>query len=202
MKKSVLFGIFCLTLTGFGFAQALVAEGMGSWYDEGIGLFASHASLPFGAELIVTNLENGKRIAVHVGGRIPQDRRWIVDLSPAAADILGMNASGFTPIRIEEVVRVAAAPKVLRVTSVRNFHQNGRAVIQPAGMELTAGHPSLTMGRQVRITNRANGQRVVATVKSRVRASADRIVEVSQAVAQALGARGSYIDVMVDSIDN
>jgi rare lipoprotein A (peptidoglycan hydrolase) len=205
MKKNLFLSVFCITLIGSGFAQQaqpLVAEGMGSWYDAGSGLFASHASLPFGTELVVTNLGNGKQVTVQVGGRIPQDRRWIVEISPAAADVIEMNDLGFTQVRIEQVVKAAAASKAMRTTSVRNFHQNGRAVILSTGAELTAGHPSLTMGRQVRITNRANGQRVVATVKNRVRASTERIVEISRAVAVALGARGTHIDVLVDSVDN
>jgi rare lipoprotein A (peptidoglycan hydrolase) len=206
MKKNYLFGVFCVFLVGPLFAQQapqpLVVEGMGSWYDDGSGLFASHASLPFGTELVVTNLDNGKQVTVQVGGRIPQDRRWIVELSPAAADVIDMNGMGFTPVRIEEVVKVVAASKALRVTRVRNFHQNGKAVILLSGAEFTAGHPSLSMGRQVRITNQANGQRVVATVKNRVRASSERVVEISRAVAVALGARGTHIDVLVDSVDN
>jgi rare lipoprotein A (peptidoglycan hydrolase) len=204
MKKIVLLGVFCLVFIGSGFAQQdqpLRAEGRGSWYDEGSGLFASHASLPFGTELIVTNLDNGKQVTVQVGGRIPEDRLWIVEVSPAAADTIEMNDMGFTPVRIEQVVKVAAS-KALRAAIIRNFHQDGRAAILSSGAELTAGHPSLTMGRQVRITNRANGQRVVATVKNRVRASTERIVEVSRAVATALGARGNHIDVQVDSVDN
>lgn len=203
MKKYLLSGMFFLALIGFGSAQqtTLVAEGMGSWYDDGSGFFASHSSLPFGTELIVTNMDNGKQVTVQVGGRIPQDRRWILDISPAAADVIEMNGIGFTQIRIEQVVKAPAAAKALRVTSVRNFHQNGRATVLSSGVDLTAGHPSLSMGRQVQITNRANGQKVVVTVKNRVRASKERIVEISRAVAQALGARGALIDVLVDSVD-
>jgi rare lipoprotein A len=115
-------------------AQPLRVEGMGYWYDQGSGLYASHATLPFGTEIVVTNLDNGKQVTVQVGGRIPQDPRWIVDLSPQAADALEMNDMGFTRVRIEEVVKVSA-PKALRATSVRNFQQNGRAVILTAGTE-------------------------------------------------------------------
>ncbi|MDR2375615.1 MAG: septal ring lytic transglycosylase RlpA family protein [Treponema sp.] len=174
---------------------------MAYWYDQGSGLYASHATLPFGTELIVTNLDNGKQVTVRVGGRIPQDTRWIVDVSPQAADALEMNDIGFTRVRIEEVVKVATA-KALRTNSVRLFQQNGRAMILTSGTELTAGHPSLTMGRQIRITNRANGQVVVATIRNRVRASQDRIIEVSLAVARALGvSQGSYVNVTIESID-
>jgi rare lipoprotein A (peptidoglycan hydrolase) len=203
MKKLYLFLTLACAVSISGFSQTvgpLRAEGMAYWYDQGSGLYASHATLPFGTELIVTNLENGRQVTVQVGGRIPQDPRWILDISYQAADRLGMNDLGFTPVRVEEVVKTATV-KALRSNSVRNFQQNGRAVIM-AGSELIAGHPSLTMGRQVRITNRINGLVAVATVRSRVRASQDRIIEVSRAVAQALGvAQGTYLNVTVESID-
>jgi rare lipoprotein A len=194
---------FVLVVSGFGQqSQPLRAEGMGYWYEHGSGLYASHASLPFGTQIIVTNLDNGKRITVQVGGRIPEDRRWIVDLSSQAADALEMNEMGFTPVRIEEVVVAAAATKAMRVTSVRNFMQNGRAVILAAGTELTVGHPSMTIGRQMQITNRANGRRVIVTVRNRIRASQERIIEISHAVAEALGVpQGAFINVTVESVD-
>jgi rare lipoprotein A (peptidoglycan hydrolase) len=203
MNKAVYIGLlgFLITIPVFAQSQLVQAEGMGSWYETGTGLFASHASLPFGTELIVTNTANGKQVTVQVGGRIPQDRRWIVEISPQAADIIEMNDLGFTMVRIEEVPKVAVK-KSMRITSVRDFQQRGRATILAAGTELTAGHPSLNMGRQVQITNQANNRTVVATVRSRVRASQERIIEVSRAVAQALGvSRGTYIDVSIESVD-
>jgi rare lipoprotein A (peptidoglycan hydrolase) len=203
MLKKIVFGFFCIAAAVSGFAQQpLRAEGMGYWYESGSGLFASHANLPFGTRLVVTNLDNGKQVTVQVGGRIPEDRRWIVDLSPQAADALEMQDLGFTPVRIEEVVAVTTTTKALRVTSVRNFQQNGRAMILAAGTELTVGHPSMTIGRQMQITNRANGRRVIVTVKNRIRASLDRIVEISPTVAEALGvSQGVYINVSVESVD-
>jgi rare lipoprotein A (peptidoglycan hydrolase) len=204
VKKVVYAGLLGLALTFSVFAQQtqpVLADGMGSWYEDGAGLFASHASLPFGTELIITNLDTGKRVTVQVGGRIPQDRRWIVEVSPDAADILEMYEMGFTPVRIEEVVKVAQ-PKALRTTTVRNFQQSGRAVILASGTDLSAGHPSMNMGRQLQVTNRANGRRVVVTVNNRVRASTDRIIELSRAAALALGvSRGTTVDVNVESID-
>ncbi|MDR0731129.1 MAG: septal ring lytic transglycosylase RlpA family protein [Treponema sp.] len=202
--KKVLFSLVFVVLSVFVFSQEtqpLRMEGVGYWYDQGSGFYASHATLPFGTQLIVTNLDNGKRVTVQIGGRIPPDPRWIVDVSPQAADALEMNDMGFTRVRIEEVVKVASA-KALRASSVRLFQQNGRAMVLTGGTELTAGHPSLTMGRQIRITNRANGRVVVATIRNRVRASQDRIIEVSLAVARALGVpQGNYVNVTIESID-
>ncbi|MDR1443775.1 MAG: septal ring lytic transglycosylase RlpA family protein [Treponema sp.] len=204
MKKKFSFVLLYFVAAVFVFAQQpFKAEGMGYRYDEGSGLFASHASLPFGTRLVVTNLNNGKQVTVQVGGRIPQDTRWIVDLSPDAASLLEMNDIGFTPVRLEEMV-VTAVAKAPRASSsrFRDFQQNGRAVILPSGTELTAGHPSIAMGRKIQITNRANGRSVIVTVKNRVRASRDSVVEISQAAALALGiVRGGYADVTVESVD-
>jgi rare lipoprotein A len=209
MIKKILFGsisFLILVVSGFGQQiQPLRAEGMGSWYEHGSGLFASHASLPFGTQIIVTNLDNGKRIMVQVGGRIPEDRRWIVDLSPQAADALEMSDMGFTPVQIEEVVVAVVETKAMRVTGGRNFmriRQDGRAVILAAGTELTVGHPSIAIGRQMQITNQANGRRVIVTVRHRIRASQNHIIEISHAVAEALGVpRGVFVNVTVESID-
>jgi rare lipoprotein A (peptidoglycan hydrolase) len=203
MNKTIYAGLlgFLIAIPVFAQSQLVQAEGMGSWHEIGSGLFASHASLPFGTELIVTNTATGKQVTVQVGGRIPQDSRWIVEISSQAAEAIEMFDMGFTPVRIEEVPKVVVK-KAMRITSIRDFHQQGRATILTAGTELTAGHPSLSMGRQVQITNHANNLRVVATVRSRVRASQERIIEVSRAVAQALGvSRGVYIDVSIESVD-
>lgn len=204
MKKSLLSGVFLFALLSSVFAQRapFVAEGMGTWYDQGSGFYASHASLPFGTELIVTNKGNGKQVTVQVGGRIPQDLRWIIDISPDAANAIEMVDPHFTPVRIEQVVKAPVTTKALRTVHIRNFHQNGKAMVLPSGTELTAGHPSLPVGRQMQITNIANGQRVMVTVTNRIKASQTRIVEISRAAALVLGVRGTQVDVLLTSVDD
>jgi rare lipoprotein A len=179
--------------------KSSVAEGMASWYESSdTELNASHATYPFGTELIITNLENQQQVTVKVGGRIPADSRWIVDISPNAADKIGMNMSGFTRVRVEEVVKTAEKPKAMRAT-VRNFSQAGLAQVLASGNDLSAGHPSLAMGAQVKITNPANGRQVTLTVRNRIRASSQRVIELSKAAGDTLGMPRKPANVMIES---
>ncbi|MDR3191602.1 MAG: septal ring lytic transglycosylase RlpA family protein, partial [Treponema sp.] len=60
--------------------QNAAKEDMASWYESSdTELCVSHATYPFGTELLITNLENQRQVTVKVGGRIPEDPRWIVD---------------------------------------------------------------------------------------------------------------------------
>jgi rare lipoprotein A (peptidoglycan hydrolase) len=208
MKPFFFFWLFYFVLAMSGFAQQTQpysAEGGGYWNNNVSGFFASHASLPFGTLLLVTNLDNDKEVMVQVGGRIPEDPRWIVDISSQAAQALEMGEAGFTPVRIEEMVVNEPVTKVPRMTSasLRSFKQFGQAQIIASTTDLIAGHPSIAIGRQMRITNRATGQQVVVTVRNRIRASKDRVIEISGAVARALGMSGGegYINVNIETVD-
>ena len=55
---------------------------------------AAHKKLPFGTQLIVKNLENGKSVRVTVNDRGPYEDGRIIDLSYAAARKLGIISSG------------------------------------------------------------------------------------------------------------
>ncbi len=61
----------------------------------------AHMSLPFGTELLVTNLENGKTTTVQVNDRGPFVANRIIDLSRAAAEEIDMVTSGMAKVRIE-----------------------------------------------------------------------------------------------------
>jgi rare lipoprotein A (peptidoglycan hydrolase) len=174
-------------------------EGMASWYESpDTELYASHATYPFGTELIITNLENQRQVTVKVGGRIPADPRWIVDLSPNAAEKIGMNMIGFTRVKVEEAVKKAEKPKAIRAT-VRKFSQVGLAQVLTSGADLSAGHPSLALGAKVKITNPANGRQVTLTVRNRIRASAQRVIELSKAAGDTLGMSRKPSNVMIES---
>ena len=64
---------------------------------------AAHRTLPFGAVVRVTNLNNGKQTLVRVNDRGPFVANRIIDLSYAAAVALGMVGTGTAPVRIETV---------------------------------------------------------------------------------------------------
>ena len=59
----------------------------------------AHKSLPFGTELEVTHLSNGKSVAVRVNDRGPFVRGRVLDLSYAAAQKIGLVGSGHAPVR-------------------------------------------------------------------------------------------------------
>ena len=61
---------------------------------------AAHPSLPFGTEVEVENLDNGRKITVRVNDRGPFVPDRIIDLSKAAAYSLGMILDGIVPVRI------------------------------------------------------------------------------------------------------
>jgi len=71
----------------------------GERYDSGA-LTAAHRTLPLGAEVRVTRLDNGKSVRVRVNDRGPQVQGRIIDLSSRAAAALGMR-SGVARVKVE-----------------------------------------------------------------------------------------------------
>lgn len=64
-------------------------------------LTAAHRTLPFDSRVRVTNLENGKTVEVRINDRGPYGRGRIIDLSRAAAKIIGMIERGIVPVTVE-----------------------------------------------------------------------------------------------------
>jgi len=61
---------------------------------------AAHPTLPFGTQVEVTNLSNGKTVRVKINDRGPFRKGRIIDLSRAAAEKLDMIKSGVTQVEI------------------------------------------------------------------------------------------------------
>ena len=70
----------------------------------------AHRTLPFGTNLTVTNLENGRTVRVRVNDRGPFVEGRIIDLTYAAAKELGMIQNGTARVRI--VAEESAIPRV------------------------------------------------------------------------------------------
>jgi len=104
-----------------------VQTGVASWYGPGFHgnrtangeiydqyeLTAAHPSLPLGTRVMVTNLENGRAVQVRINDRGPFVGGRAIDLSYAAAHLLGVVGPGTARVRIEvlgPVVLAAAAP--------------------------------------------------------------------------------------------
>jgi rare lipoprotein A len=64
---------------------------------------AAHPTLPFGTLVDVTNLENGRATTVRINDRGPFIRGRIIDLSYAAARVLGIVGPGTARVRIAVV---------------------------------------------------------------------------------------------------
>lgn len=92
-----------------------VIDGKASWYGPGFhgkptasgalynryALTAAHRTLPLGTVVRVTNLRNHRSavLVINDWGPVPADRE--IDVSEAAADVLGFRERGVAPVRIE-----------------------------------------------------------------------------------------------------
>ncbi|GAA0005669.1 septal ring lytic transglycosylase RlpA family protein [Bradyrhizobium diazoefficiens] len=66
-------------------------------------LTAAHPSLPFGTKLRVTDVSSGRFVTVRVNDRGPYVRGRVVDISPSAAEALGMVDKGIANVRLDVV---------------------------------------------------------------------------------------------------
>jgi rare lipoprotein A len=64
-------------------------------------LTAAHRTLPFGTKVKVTNRKNGLSVVVTINDRGPFTRGRIIDLTPAAARVLGFTSLAQVTIDIE-----------------------------------------------------------------------------------------------------
>jgi len=63
----------------------------------------AHKRLPFGTIVKVTNLRNGKDVYVRVNDRGPYVSGRIMDVSRAAAEVIGLKKRGVTRVKVEVV---------------------------------------------------------------------------------------------------
>jgi rare lipoprotein A len=104
-----------------------LGRGEASWYGPGFHgrrtasgerynaneLTAAHRTLPFGTRVLVRNSGNGKQVVVRINDRGPYARGRVIDLSGAAARVIGIQAAGHAKV----VLR--AAPDDLLAAAVR-----------------------------------------------------------------------------------
>ena len=64
---------------------------------------AAHRTLPFGAVVQVTNLNNGKQVEVRINDRGPFVGNRVIDLSYSAAVAIGMIGTGTAPVRLDVI---------------------------------------------------------------------------------------------------
>lgn len=90
-------------------------QGIASWYGPGFEgnltangeifnsqeITAAHLELPFGTQVRVTNLNNGRSLVVRINDRGPYTGGRVIDLSAGAAEELGMIHTGTAPVVLE-----------------------------------------------------------------------------------------------------
>ena len=96
-----------------GDAKRTAAHGVASFYSDtetasgekfdNNELTAAHPTLPFGTKLRVTEVSSGRFVTVRVNDRGPYVRGRVVDISPSAAEALGMVDKGITNVRLDVV---------------------------------------------------------------------------------------------------
>jgi rare lipoprotein A len=64
-----------------------------------LALTAAHRTLPFGTKVKVTNRHNGRSVVVTINDRGPFVRGRVIDVTPAAARVLGF--SGLAQVSID-----------------------------------------------------------------------------------------------------
>lgn len=89
-------------------------------------LTSAHNTLPLGTMVMVTNMENGKVVELKVNDRGPFVKDRIIDVSYAAARILGMYEKGTAYVKVEAIGPVVE--QVQRFTlQVGSFADEGNA---------------------------------------------------------------------------
>lgn len=66
-------------------------------------LTAAHRTLPFGTRLRVTNVATGRSVIVRVNDRGPFIPGRVVDVSPSAAETLGMVGRGVAKVKLDVI---------------------------------------------------------------------------------------------------
>jgi len=76
----------------------------GGWFNPNA-MTAAHKTLPFGTKVRVTHKSNGRSVVVTINDRGPYIAGRIIDLSKAAAGVIGMTAQGIAGVIVEVLGR-------------------------------------------------------------------------------------------------
>ncbi len=95
--------LMCAALVGYTSVAAAGELGIASYYQNPhySGLIAAHKTLPMGTRVKVVNLDNGRSAVLKIVDRGPFIRGRIIDVSPAAASVLGFRSAGLAHVRVE-----------------------------------------------------------------------------------------------------
>lgn len=115
MIKTTIVAAALASITILSYASAAEAGGItrggASWYAlrsrtasgemmNPAAMTAAHKTLPLGSKVKVTNLSNNRSVVVRINDRGPFSRDRMIDLSRAAAEQVGLVASGHGTVRL------------------------------------------------------------------------------------------------------
>jgi len=96
-------------------------------------LTAAHRELPFGTIVRVINTTNNRVVVVRINDRGPFVDDRVIDLSRAAADIIGLTAAGIAPVRLEIIHYQEAS--TIRTIQVASFGDQANAAALVARLQ-------------------------------------------------------------------
>ncbi len=116
---------------------AYVETGIASWYGAEFNgrrtangeafdmnrVSAAHRTLPLPSMVKVTNMENGRSLAIRVNDRGPFTRGRIIDVSRRAAELLGFRNAGTARVRVEILATESKQLKQAALQGVSADHQ-------------------------------------------------------------------------------
>ena len=155
-----------------------LATANGETYDMNA-LTAAHRTLPMPSMVRVTNLENGRQIALRVNDRGPFANNRILDVSRRAAQLLGFAQQGTARVRVEimdaesrqlaMLAGVAMPPQQTAAAGQSDALSSPKVTAAPAGTvtEEALAPPSGTTAapaKQPAVSKPAQQQPVIATV--------------------------------------
>ena len=155
---------------------------------------AAHRSLPFGTKVVVENLNNGKAVVVRINDRGPFIKGRIIDVSKAAASVLGMLGSGTARVKVstsggsslkvaakeESPVKVATATTKMESASGDRSAKVEDAPVKSAKMEgAPASKPVKVAAKSSKPAKVASASRGKSTKTAKASSKAAKIVTAS-----------------------
>ena len=156
---------------------------------------AAHRSLPFGTKVLVENLSNGKAVVVRINDRGPFIKGRIIDVSKAAASVLGMLGSGTARVKVsasggsslkvaakeESPVKVATATtKMESASGDKSAKAESTPVVRSAKMDgAPASKPVKVAAKSSKPAKVASASRGKTTKTAKASSKAAKIVTAS-----------------------
>jgi rare lipoprotein A (peptidoglycan hydrolase) len=91
---------------------------------------AAHRSLPLASFARVTNLDNGHSLIVKINDRGPWRRRFIIDLSPRAADELNVRRTGVAAVMVEPIEPGSPSPSTAAALNAATYRSYETPTVQ------------------------------------------------------------------------